>query len=223
MTAGIISARGRDIRSGPYDDYIQTDAPINRGNSGGPLFNIGGEVVGVNTAIMSPTGGSIGIGFAVPSNLAKRIVEQIQQFGETRRGWLGVRIQSVTDELAEKLAGVDPAAVPADRLTGDPVSVTHSAGLVEVLDHERTDVLQVRVVVAEVRARRDLDLLAAPGVAAQLVDGAVDLVRAVLEEVAPDFHARYDAVARGYTYRLGTEEAAASRGRTAGPTSRPSA
>ncbi|MEM6662730.1 MAG: trypsin-like peptidase domain-containing protein, partial [Pseudomonadota bacterium] len=94
VSAGIISARNRDINAGRYDDFIQTDAAINRGNSGGPLFNMDGEVIGVNTAIVSPTGGSIGIGFSVPSNLAKKIVAQLQDFGETRRGWLGVRIQS---------------------------------------------------------------------------------------------------------------------------------
>jgi serine protease Do len=103
VTAGIVSARQRDIRSGPYDDFLQTDAAINRGNSGGPMFNMDGEVVGINTAIISPSGGSIGIGFAVPSAIAQHVMEQIRQFGHTRRGWLGVRIQSITDELAEGL------------------------------------------------------------------------------------------------------------------------
>ena len=103
VSAGIISARNRDINAGPYDDFLQTDAAINRGNSGGPLFNMEGEVVGVNTAIFSPTGGSVGVGFSVPSNLAANIVDQLRQYGETRRGWLGVRIRQVTDELAEGL------------------------------------------------------------------------------------------------------------------------
>jgi len=103
VSAGIISARNRDINAGPYDDFIQTDAAINRGNSGGPLFNLQGEVIGVNTAIISPTGGSIGIGFAVPSELAANVVDQLREFGETRRGWLGVKIQTVTDEIAEAL------------------------------------------------------------------------------------------------------------------------
>ena len=103
VTAGIVSARNRDINSGPYDNYIQTDAAINRGNSGGPLFNLEGEVIGVNTAIISPSGGSIGIGFAVPSKTVMAVVNQLQQFGETRRGWLGVKIQQVTDEIAESL------------------------------------------------------------------------------------------------------------------------
>jgi serine protease Do len=103
VTAGIVSARNRDISSGPYDNYIQTDAAINRGNSGGPLFNLDGEVIGVNTLIISPTGGSIGIGFAVPSKTVAGVVDQLRQFGELRRGWLGVRIQQVTDEIAESL------------------------------------------------------------------------------------------------------------------------
>jgi serine protease Do len=103
VTAGIVSARARDINSGPYDDFIQTDASINKGNSGGPLFNMAGEVIGVNTAIYSPTGGSIGIGFSVPSNLARPVVEQLREFGRTRRGWLGVKIQGVTEEIAESL------------------------------------------------------------------------------------------------------------------------
>jgi serine protease Do len=103
VTAGIVSARNRDINSGPYDNYIQTDASINRGNSGGPLFNLNGEVIGVNTAIISPSGGSIGIGFAVPAKTAVAVINQLQQFGETRRGWLGVRIQPVTPEIGESL------------------------------------------------------------------------------------------------------------------------
>ncbi|WP_343560140.1 DegQ family serine endoprotease [Kiloniella sp. b19] len=109
VSAGIISARARDIRSGPYDDFIQTDAAINRGNSGGPLFNMEGEVVGVNTAIFSPSGGSVGIGFSIPSNLVENIVAQLRENGEVRRGWLGVRIQTVTEELAEGLR-LDEAA-----------------------------------------------------------------------------------------------------------------
>ena len=108
VTAGIVSARNRDISSGPYDNYIQTDAAINRGNSGGPLFNLDGEVIGVNTLIISPSGGSIGIGFAVPSKTVAGVVDQLRQFGELRRGWLGVRIQTVTDEIAESL-NIKPA------------------------------------------------------------------------------------------------------------------
>lgn len=108
VTVGIVSARNRDIKSGPYDNFIQTDASINRGNSGGPLFDMQGNVVGINTAIISPSGGSIGIGFAVPAKTAIRVIDQLREFGETRRGWLGVRIQEVTDEIAESL-GMDEA------------------------------------------------------------------------------------------------------------------
>ena len=103
VTVGIISAKARDINSGPYDDYLQTDAAINKGNSGGPLFNMDGDVVGINTAIISPTGGSIGIGFAVPSDIAVPVIDQLRLYGETRRGWLGVRIQSVSEDIAETL------------------------------------------------------------------------------------------------------------------------
>ncbi|MCC5999304.1 MAG: Do family serine endopeptidase [Pararhodobacter sp.] len=103
VSAGIISARGRALQ-GNFDDYLQTDAAINRGNSGGPLFNMAGQVIGVNTAILSPTGGSIGIGFAMSSNVAERVVMQLQEFGTTRRGWLGVRIQDVTADMAEAMS-----------------------------------------------------------------------------------------------------------------------
>jgi len=103
VTAGIVSARGRDINQGPYDNFIQTDAAINRGNSGGPLFNMDGEVIGINTAIYSPSGGSIGIGFSIPANLAKNVVAQLRQYGRAKRGWLGVKIQQVTPDIAESL------------------------------------------------------------------------------------------------------------------------
>jgi serine protease Do len=134
VSSGIVSARNRDIQQGPYDTYIQTDAAINKGNSGGPLFNMAGEVIGINTAILSPTGGSVGIGFAVPSALASNIVDQLKEFGETRRGWLGVRIQSVDDATAEALglgtargalvAGIDDKgpAKPAGLEIGDVVT-----------------------------------------------------------------------------------------------------
>jgi serine protease Do len=133
VTAGIVSARNRDINSGPYDNYIQTDAAINRGNSGGPLFNLDGDVIGINTAIISPSGTSVGIGFAVPSKTAMPVIEQLREFKEVRRGWLGVKIQQVTDEIADSLnvkpargalvAGVDdkgPAA-PAGIQAGDVI------------------------------------------------------------------------------------------------------
>ena len=103
VTSGIISAFNRDINAGPYDSFIQTDASINRGNSGGPLFNLDGKVLGINTAIFSPTGGSVGIGFSIPANLAKPIIEQLKKFGKTQRGWLGVRIQEITPDIAKSL------------------------------------------------------------------------------------------------------------------------
>uniref|UniRef100_A0A2A4YRL6 Probable periplasmic serine endoprotease DegP-like n=1 Tax=OCS116 cluster bacterium TaxID=2030921 RepID=A0A2A4YRL6_9PROT len=108
VSAGIVSAKNRDIRSGPYDDFIQTDAGINKGNSGGPLFNLDGKVVGVNTALISPTGGSVGIGFSVPASTVEPVVAQLKEFGTTRRGWLGVIIQNVSDDIADSL-GMDEA------------------------------------------------------------------------------------------------------------------
>ncbi|MEO9167976.1 MAG: Do family serine endopeptidase, partial [Aestuariivirga sp.] len=112
VSLGIISAKARDINSGPYDNYLQTDAAINKGNSGGPLFDLSGHVIGVNTAIFSPTGGSVGIGFSVPAEEAKSVADQLIKFGETRRGWLGVKLQSLTPDVAEGL-GLDK-----DKLTG---------------------------------------------------------------------------------------------------------
>ena len=123
VTAGIISATARDIHSGPYDDYLQTDASINRGNSGGPMFNLAGEVIGINTAIYSPSGGSIGIGFAIPSALSQPIIEQLKATGKVERGWIGARIQPVTDDIAESvgldksrgamIAAIDPGSPAA--------------------------------------------------------------------------------------------------------------
>ncbi|MCV6586102.1 MAG: Do family serine endopeptidase [Marinibacterium sp.] len=125
VSAGIVSARNRAL-SGSYDDYIQTDAAINRGNSGGPLFNMEGDVIGVNTAILSPNGGSIGIGFSMASNVVTRVVDQLQEFGETRRGWLGVRIQNVDEDLAEAI-GLDKAA--GALITDVPEGPAKDAGL----------------------------------------------------------------------------------------------
>lgn len=108
VTVGVLSARNRDLRSGPYDDYLQIDAPINRGNSGGPLFNLAGEVIGINTAIYSPTGGNIGIGFAIPASMATKVLDQLKAVGKVERGWLGVYIQPMTEDLA-KAMGLDRA------------------------------------------------------------------------------------------------------------------
>ncbi|MBE1283140.1 MAG: Do family serine endopeptidase [Rhodobacteraceae bacterium] len=162
VSAGIVSARNRAL-SGSYDDYIQTDAAINRGNSGGPLFNMDGEVVGVNTAILSPNGGSIGIGFSMASNVVTRVVDQLKEFGETRRGWLGVRIQDVTEELAESmgLANATGALVndvpegpakesgmlPGDVIMSfDGVEVENTRGLVKLVGNSEVG-KKVRVVV----------------------------------------------------------------------------
>ena len=111
VTAGIVSARGRDIGAGPYDDYIQIDAPINKGNSGGPAFNVNGNVIGVNTAIFSPSGGSVGIGFDIPARTAKMVVAQLKEHGYVNRGWLGVQIQPVTADIADSL-GMKKAEAP---------------------------------------------------------------------------------------------------------------
>ncbi|MEM0924179.1 MAG: DegQ family serine endoprotease [Pseudomonadota bacterium] len=145
VSAGIISARNRDIQAGPYDDFIQTDAAINRGNSGGPLFNMAGDVIGVNTAIISPSGGSIGIGFSVPSNLAKNVVGQLQQFGETRRGWLGVRIQQVTDELADALGLEETSgALVAEVTPGGPAESSGLEAGDVILKFDGRDVAEMR-------------------------------------------------------------------------------
>jgi serine protease Do len=127
VTVGIISAKQRDISSGPYDEYLQTDAAINKGNSGGPLFDMNGQVVGVNTAIISPTGGSVGISFAVPSDAATSVIEQLRQFGETRRGWLGVRIKSITEDVAETLGVKENSGALISAVTPD--SPAEKAGI----------------------------------------------------------------------------------------------
>src|SRR5882724_1301317 len=163
VTAGIVSARNRDISQGPYDSYIQTDASINRGNSGGPLFNLEGEVVGVNTLIISPTGGSIGLGFAVPSKTVAAVVDQLQKFGELRRGWLGVRIQQVTDEIAESLnikpprgalvAGVD------DKGPAKPAGIEPGDVVVRFDGKDVKDMRDLPKIVAETPVGKDVEVL----------------------------------------------------------------
>lgn len=145
VTAGILSARGRNINAGPYDDFLQTDASINRGNSGGPMFNLDGEVIGINTAIYSTSGGSVGVGFAIPSSLAEPVIEQLKEFGKTKRGWIGVRIQSVNDEIAQGL-GLNHAsgALVASVSEGGPAA---KAGIVAgdvVLKFNNQDVSEMR-------------------------------------------------------------------------------
>lgn len=163
VTAGIISAINRDINAGPYDDFIQTDASINRGNSGGPLFNMAGEVVGVNTAIISPSGGSIGIGFAVPSATAISVVEQLREYGETRRGWLGVRIQSVTEEIAEGLGMDEPKGALVAGV--NPDGPAHDAGIEPgdvIVTFDGKDVAEMRdlpKLVAETAIGRNVDIV----------------------------------------------------------------
>jgi len=145
VTAGIISARGRDIQQGPYDNFIQTDAPINRGNSGGPLFDMDGSVIGINTAIYSPTGGSIGIGFSIPSNLAKTVVDQLREYGHPRRGWLGVKIQQVTPDIAESLGLKDPGgALIAGVDDNGPAAKGHLQNGDVILKFDNQDVKEMR-------------------------------------------------------------------------------
>ena len=149
VSAGIVSARGRAL-SGSYDDYIQTDAAINRGNSGGPLFNMNGEVIGVNTAILSPNGGSIGIGFAMSSRVATNVIAQLREFGETRRGWLGVRIQDVTDDIADSI-GLEEArgALVTDVPEGPALEGGMESGDV-ILSFDGRDVEDTRGLVQQV-------------------------------------------------------------------------
>lgn len=165
VSLGIISAKSRDINSGPYDDYLQTDAAINKGNSGGPLFNMNGEVIGVNTAIISPTGGSIGIGFAVPSETVAKVIDQLKQYGEVRRGWLGVKIQTVTDDIAETLGlPENTGALVAAVTPGSPASKAGLEAGDVILRFDGKDVTTMRglpkmVAQAEVGQSVDLELL----------------------------------------------------------------
>ncbi|MEL6531762.1 MAG: Do family serine endopeptidase [Pseudomonadota bacterium] len=146
VSVGIVSARERAL-SGTYDDFIQTDAAINRGNSGGPLFNLNGEVIGVNTAILSPNGGSIGIGFAMSSAVVTDVVDQLQEFGETRRGWLGVRIQDVTDDIAEGLSLAEArGALVTDVPEGPALDAGVEVGDV-ILSFDGTDIADTRELV----------------------------------------------------------------------------
>lgn len=160
VTAGIISGRSRRISNRPYDDYIQTDASINKGNSGGPMFNMDGKVIGINTAIFSPTGGSVGIGFAVPSNLALTVLEDLKEFGETRRGWLGVHIQTVTEDIAESL-GLDSAhgALVSDVDAGGPAAEAglQQGDVILTFDGRQVDEMQsLPRIVAETRVDKSV-------------------------------------------------------------------
>jgi serine protease Do len=163
VTAGVVSALGRNIQAGPYDDFLQLDAAINRGNSGGPTFNLSGQVIGINTAIYSPSGGNVGIGFAVPSNLARNIVQQLKEQGHVSRGWLGVQVQNISPEIARSF-GLDPAnpkgALVADVVPNSPAS---RAGF------EPGDVI-VRFGNREIEDNHDLPRLVAETPAGQQVD-----------------------------------------------------
>ncbi|HEX3502578.1 MAG TPA: trypsin-like peptidase domain-containing protein, partial [Xanthobacteraceae bacterium] len=163
VTAGIVSARNRDINSGPYDNYIQTDAAINRGNSGGPLFNLDGEVIGINTAIISPSGGSIGIGFAVPSDTAMPVLDQLRQFGETRRGWLGVRIQQVTDDIADSLSIKPPrgalVAGVDDKGPAKPAGIEPGDVVVKFDGHDVKEMHDLPRIVADTSVGKTVDVV----------------------------------------------------------------
>ncbi|MBP1846673.1 serine protease Do [Rhizobium petrolearium] len=190
VTLGIISARGRNINAGPYDNFIQTDAAINKGNSGGPLFNMRGEVIGINTAIISPSGGSIGIGFAVPTELAENIVHQLIEFGETRRGWLGVRIQPVTDEVASSL-GLDRArgALVSGVVSGGPIKNGEIKAGDVILTFDGQPVNEMRDlprIVAESPVGKDVDVVI-------LRDGKEQTVKVPLGRLEDSAQAEDDA------------------------------
>ncbi|WP_440411036.1 Do family serine endopeptidase [Neorhizobium petrolearium] len=190
VTLGIISARGRNINAGPYDNFIQTDAAINKGNSGGPLFNMRGEVIGINTAIISPSGGSIGIGFAVPTELAENIVHQLIEFGETRRGWLGVRIQPVTDEVASSL-GLDRArgALVSGVVSGGPIKNGEIKAGDVILTFDGQPVNEMRDlprIVAESPVGKDVDVMI-------LRDGKEQTVKVPLGRLEDSAQAEDDA------------------------------
>src|SRR5680860_42478 len=178
VTVGIISATKRDINAGPYDDFLQTDAAINRGNSGGPLFNMEGEVIGVNTAIISPTGGSIGIGFAVPSNSAIKVLDQLKQYGETRRGWLGVHVQNVTDEIAEGLELAQPI--------GELVDVTVKIGRLPEDEEDEEDAVEQDMEMPEQEDLLGLSMGPLTDAMRERFGIADTIEGVVITEVAPD-------------------------------------
>ncbi len=163
VTAGIVSARQRDINAGPYDDFLQTDASINRGNSGGPMFNMDGEVIGINTAIFSPSGGSVGIGFAIPSQLARHVIDQLREFGHARRGWLGVRIQTVTDDLVEGLRLKDTKGALVANVTPDgpaaEAGIQQGDVVIEFDGKPITEMRKLPRVVAETPVEKEVDVV----------------------------------------------------------------
>jgi serine protease Do len=222
VTAGIVSARSRDIRAGPYDDFLQVDAPINRGNSGGPSFNLNGEVIGINTAIFSPSGGNVGIGFAIPANLAVPVIESLKEDGRVKRGWLGVRIQTVTDEIAESL-GLDEAAgalvasvtpdgpaeaaeitpgdvilefdrKPINRMRGLPriVAETPIGKEVEVVVWRRGERMTFGVTLGELPEEEELAALPAPDVEVPSASAAIDPLGVTVATITDELRTRFE-------------------------------
>jgi serine protease Do len=222
VTAGIVSARSRDIRAGPYDDFLQVDAPINRGNSGGPSFNLNGEVIGINTAIFSPSGGNVGIGFAIPANLAVPVIESLKEDGRVKRGWLGVRIQTVTDEIAESL-GLDEAAgalvasvtpdgpaeaaeitpgdvilefdrKPINRMRGLPriVAETPIGKEVEVVVWRRGEQMTFGVTLGELPEEEELAALPAPDVEVPSASAAIDPLGVTVATITDELRTRFE-------------------------------
>ncbi len=162
VSSGIISARGRDIHSGPYDDFLQIDASINRGNSGGPTFDLEGKVIGINSAIYSPNGGSVGIGFAIPANLARPVVEQLRERGKVERGWLGVQIQEVTPAIAQGFGLARPAGALVAGLGADGPAARAGFAQGDVIlavnGHEISRMRDLPLVVAEMPIGQSADV-----------------------------------------------------------------
>ena len=162
VSSGIISARGRDIHSGPYDDFLQIDASINRGNSGGPTFDLRGRVIGINSAIYSPNGGSVGIGFAIPANLARPVVEQLKEHGKVERGWLGIQIQEVTPAIARGFGLARPAGALVAGLGADGPAARAGFAQGDVIlavnGHEISRMRDLPLVVAEMPVGQSADV-----------------------------------------------------------------
>ncbi len=194
VTAGIVSAKAREIGAGRYDDFLQIDAPINRGNSGGPTFNLNGEVIGVNTAIHSPTGGNVGIGFAIPSDLTQKIVADLKDDGTVERGWLGVHIQALDDDIAEGLGMVEPKGALIARVTEDgpaaAFGIEHGDVILSFGDETIDDLRDLTRAVADTRPGSDVDITlwrdgAEISLSVEVAQMDLDQQVAVLEPPAP--------------------------------------